>query len=99
VHDIQLAGTLLVPFPEQGDGVLHHNALLFRAFEAKQPVLSIALPLVTKDKEIPSQDLFPTRSSEVEHSTADMHESDAPPVLISGMHRNATLTSETAVVG
>src|ERR1039458_1472618 len=40
VQGIGLAGALLVPFPEQGDGVLHHNALLFRALEAQQPVLS-----------------------------------------------------------
>src|ERR1017187_7577858 len=41
-------GALLVPFPEQGDGVLHHNALLFRALEPQQPVLSITLSLAAK---------------------------------------------------
>src|ERR1700675_1292279 len=52
MHRISFAGTLLVPFTEAGNGVLHDPASLSRSFEGHQPALVVLLPLATRFAEV-----------------------------------------------
>src|SRR5271157_1093486 len=85
VHRILFTGALLVPFAQQGDGVLHDPPRSC-AFEAQQPILVITLPLAAEFAKVFHRDRS-TQYNQFAPSEAELSVTCGNSPL--GLHRNA----------